>query len=99
MTHGIIKDFYIVAKLEDKSVVKFLVKNEGELEHNACTVCAEIPNGALQYQMITTDSSIGWKGAKVHIEVEGVELEFEKIGDVMIDDGVFYNFLKNAHNG
>jgi hypothetical protein len=99
MTQGRIEDFYVVAKLAEKSVVKFLVKNEGQPEENACTVCAEIPNEALQYQMITPGSSIGWKDPKVYIEIEGTRLEFEKIGDVMIDDGVFYNYLKGAQHG
>jgi hypothetical protein len=98
MVDGIISDFYTAVKGTEISVVKFLVKNDGAPEVNACTVCAEIPNEALQYQMITPGSQIGWKENKVFIEIEGVEdVPFKKVG-TSGDEVTFYEHLKSLAN-
>jgi hypothetical protein len=98
MVQGIIEDFYVAVKGAEKSVVKFLVKNEGQPEENACTVCAEIPNDALQYQMITPGSTIGWKDPKVYIEIEGVrDISFKKVG-TSGDEVTFYEHIKSLAN-
>ena len=82
MVYGIIQDFYTTVKGEDKSVVKFLVKSEAEATANGCTVCAEIPNDALKYDMVKTGSTIGWEDPKVFIEIEGVEdVAFKKVSN------------------
>jgi hypothetical protein len=95
MVHGTIEDFYTAVIGAEKSVVKFLVKNQEETEGNACTVCAEIPNEALKYEMIKAGSTIGWKDPKVYIEIEGVEdVPFTKVG-TSGDEITFYEHLKS----
>lgn len=98
MVKGIIQDFYTTTKGAEKSVVKFLVKSEGKVSENACTVCAEIPNDALKYDMLKTGSSIGWKDPKVYIQIEGVEdVPFKKVGSSGGDIVSFYRHLKNIN--
>jgi hypothetical protein len=95
MEHGVIQDFYTAAKGTEKSVVKFLVKNEEEQSDNACTVCAEIPNAALEHDMVKPGSTIGWEDPKVYIEIEGVEdVPFKKVGPSGGDEVTFYEHLK-----
>src|SRR5438105_5614522 len=94
MRYGIIQDFYTAAKGAEKSVVKFLVKNEAGTKDKACTVCAEIPNDALKYDMLKAGSSIGWEEPKVYIEIEGVEdVPFKKVGNSVGDEATFYEQL------
>jgi hypothetical protein len=95
MIHGVIQDFYTAVKGAEKSVVKFLVRSEEEAIDNGCTVCAEIPNDALKYDMLKTGSSIGWEDAKVCIEIEGVEdIPFRKVGNSGGDEVTFYEHLR-----
>jgi hypothetical protein len=98
MVQGIIEDFYLAVKGAEKSVVKFLVKNETQAKENTCTICAEVPNDALKYQMITPGSSISWKDPKVYIEIEGVpDVPFKKVG-TSGDEVTFYEHLKSLAN-
>lgn len=91
MPHRIIRNFYIAVKGTERSVVKFLVKSEGEQRASAYTVCAEIPNDALKYDMIKAGSSLALKGEVVYIEIEGVkDVAFKKIGNVDGDEASFY---------
>lgn len=95
MVYGIIQDFYTAAKGAEKSVVKFLVKSEEEVKDKACTVCAEIPNDALKYDMVKAGSSIGWEDPKVYIEIEGVEdVPFNKVGNSIGNEATFYEHLQ-----
>jgi hypothetical protein len=95
MVYGIIQDFYTAAKGAEKSVVKFLVKSEEEISSGACTVCAEIPNDALKYDMVKAGSAIGWDDPKVYIEIEGVEdIPFKKVDNAIGDEVTFYEHLK-----
>jgi len=98
MVCGTIQDFYTAAKGTEKSVVKFLVKNEGVESGNTCTVCAEIPNDALKYDMVKAGSSIGWEDPEVYIEIEGVEdVPFKKVGTSSGDGITFYEHLKTIN--
>ena len=97
MVYGIIQDFYTTVKGEDKSVVKFLVKSEAEATANGCTVCAEIPNDALKYDMVKTGSAIGWEDPKVYIEIEGVEdVAFDKVSNQYDSEAAYYSSLRIA---
>lgn len=99
MVYGTIQDFYTAAKGIDKSVIKFLVKNEAFGKNSTCTVCAEIPNEALKFDMVKTGSSIGWKKLNVYIEIEGVEnVPFKKIGSLNGDEITFYEHLKSIND-
>jgi hypothetical protein len=96
MVCGTIQDFYTAAKGAEKSVVKFLVRNEADERDDTCTVCAEIPNDALKYKMVRTGSPIGWQEKKVFIEIEGVEdVPFNKVGTSGGDEVTFYEHLKS----
>lgn len=98
MVYGIIQDFYTAAKGAEKSVVKFIVKSEAEAVGNDCTVCAEIPNDALKYDMVKTGSSIGWEDPKVFIEIEGVEdVAFKKVSNPCDVDTTFYANLTGTN--
>ncbi|MCW3080911.1 hypothetical protein [Segetibacter sp.] len=95
MESAVIENFYIAVKGEKKSVIKFLVKREAESAGNSCTVCGEIPNDALKYEMIRIGSSISWVPGSIYVEIEGVEdVEFKKIGDSLGDEVTFYEHLK-----
>ena len=98
MMYGIIQDFYTTVQGTEKSVVKFLVKSEEDVSESACTICAEIPNDALKYDMLKAGASIGWKEPKVYIEIEGVEdVPFKKIGNSGGDIVSFYQHLKSIN--
>ncbi len=95
MLYGRIKDFYVASTGDKKSVVKFLIKNDDVEQYNSHTVCAEIPNDALQFKMIKAGSSIGWEFMKVFIDIEGVEdMPFRKVGTLRGDEVTFYEHLK-----
>lgn len=99
MVKGIIRDFYTTRESAEKSVVKFLVKIEAEVKEDACTVCAELPNDALKYNMIKAGASIGWEDLQVYIEIEGVEdVAFKKIGNSSYDTISFYEQLITIRN-
>lgn len=98
MVYGIIQDFYTAAKGYDKSVVKFLVKSQGSENRSTCTLCAEIPNDALKYEMLKAGSCIRWDDPKVYIEIEGVEdVPFNKVGNSFGDEVTFYEHLKSLN--
>lgn len=98
MVYGTIQDFYTAVKGTENSVVKFLVKSEDEETTTTCTVCAEIPNNALEFDMVKAGSAIGWEEPKVYIEIEGVdEVPFKKIGKCKNDEAVFYEHLKSLN--
>ena len=95
MEYGRIKDFYIAAKGVKKSVVKFLVNTEVNGTGDAYTICAEIPNDALKFEMIKPGSSLGFHYTTVFIDIEGVkDIPFEKIGNSRGDEVTFYEHLK-----
>ena len=95
MLYGRIKDFYVASRGDKRSVIKFLVNIEDMEKLDSYTVCAEIPNDALQFDMIKTGSPIGWKYGKVLIEIEGVEdMPFKMIGTSNRDEVTFYAHLK-----
>ena len=99
MVKGIIRDFYTTRENAEKSVVKFLVKSEAEVDEDACTVCAELPNDALKYNMVKAGASIGWVGSEVFIEIEGVEdVAFKKVGNSSFDTISFYEQLITIRN-
>lgn len=98
MVYGIIHDFYTTAKGAEKSVVKFIVKSEVDAIASDWTVCAEIPNDALKYDMVKTGSVIGWEHPKVYIEIEGVEdVTFKKINNPSDVENSFYENLKSTN--
>lgn len=97
MVYGIIHDFYTAIEGAEKSVVKFIVKSDEESMATACTVCAEIPNDALKYDMVKTGSSIGWEEPKVYIEIEGVEdVPFDKVNNPAEAEVAFSRDLPEA---
>src|SRR6476620_10030115 len=99
MVKGIIRDFYTTEASEEKSIVKFLVNSKAEVSEDACTVCAELPNDALKYDMVRSGASIGWKDRQVYIEIEGVEdIPFKKIGNSSYDTISFYEQLITIRN-
>lgn len=98
MPNRIIENFFIAVPGTEKSVVKFLVKSEEEQNENACTICAEIPNDALKYNMVKTGSSLSWEGDVVYIEIEGVEdVAFKKAGNYASDEVSFNEHLKKIN--
>jgi hypothetical protein len=99
MVKGIIQDFYTTKEGAEKSAIKFLVKVEPEVSENACTVCAELPNDALKYDMIKAGAHISWELKKVYIEIEGVEdIPFKKVGNSSEDTISFYEQLITIKN-
>ena len=94
MVYGTIQDFYTASSGVEKSVIKILVRGEGE-EENTCTVCAEIPNDALKFNMVQAGSSICWQDPNVYITIEGVDdIPFKKVGKSSGDATTFYEHLK-----
>lgn len=97
MVKGIIRDFYTTTSNTERSVIKFLVN--GDTKSEACTVCADLPNDALTYEMIKAGASIAWQDQTVYIEIEGVEeVAFKKIGNSSYDTISFYEQLITIRN-
>src|SRR5688500_4034102 len=95
MQGGRIQDFYTASKGADKSVIKILV-SVGVSETNRCTVCAEVPNDALAFEMNKANASICWDARNVFINIEDVEdIPFKKVGKTSCDEVTFYEHLKS----
>lgn len=98
MVNGIIKDFYTTSAGDENSLVKFLVKTEGDAYNSGCAVFADIPNDALKYDMVKTGSSIGWEDQLVFIEIEGVsDVAFKKVNDPLSHQIRLYKSLKSSN--
>jgi hypothetical protein len=96
MVLGRIEGFYTASKGHQKSVIKILVTLNGLEETNRCTVCAEVPNDALAFDMVKADAPIGWDEKNVYITIEGVEdIAFKKVGKTSEDEVTFYEHLKS----
>ncbi|MCW3114676.1 MAG: hypothetical protein JWR18_3072 [Segetibacter sp.] len=98
MVNGIIQDFYTTSQGDEKSLVKFLVKTEGDVYNSGRAVFADIPNDALKYDMVKTGSAIGWEGPLVFIEIEGVsDVAFRKVNDPISHEIRSYQSLKSSN--
>lgn len=98
MVRGTIQDFYTASQGNEKSVIKILLRVEELAANNGCTVCAEIPNDALKFNMVKAGAPIGWDDASVYINIEGVEdLPFKKMGKAVRDEVTFYEHLKTIN--
>jgi hypothetical protein len=98
MVRGTIQDFYTASQGPEKSVIKILLRVEELAANNSCTVCAEIPNDALKFNMVKAGAPIGWEETKVYIDIEGVEnIPFKKIGKVLGDEVTFYEHLRSIN--
>jgi hypothetical protein len=96
MQGGRIEDFYTACKGAEKSVIKILVSDDVIAETDRCTVCAEVPNDALSFDMIKSGASISWDPKHVYIHIEDVEdIPFKKVGKTSCDEVTFYEHLKS----
>ena len=96
MIHGTIRDFYTASKGTVSSVIKMLVNLDLPEEQNSCTVCAELPNAAIEFDMIKAGAAISWDQKNVFITIEEVEgIAFKKVGDTSSDEKTFYAHLES----